>query len=76
MILLHKGRGEGLEIVLLSYDRNGGSYKTMNGAGKGKSCRDEGGLFLLLIFAEKTSEEHGYDLGRMWIRKPLRCGRT
>ena len=41
------------------HDRIGGSYKRMNGAGKGKSCRGEGSLLLLLLLAEKKSEGHG-----------------
>ena len=35
----------------------------MNGAGKGKSCRGEGDLRLLLLFAEYKSEGHGWQLG-------------
>ena len=37
-----KGK-EDWELVLFSHDRKGGSYKRLNGAEKGKSCRS---LFL------------------------------
>ena len=33
------------------HDRNGGSYKSMNEVGRGKSCRGEGYLLLLFLFA-------------------------
>ena len=48
----------GLGISPTSHDRNGGSYRRMNRVGK-RSCRDEEGLLLLLLFAEKQSERHG-----------------
>ena len=34
----------------------------MNGVGKVQSCRAEGGLLLSLLFVEKQSEGHGYEL--------------
>ena len=58
-ISFHKKGGGNWGLVLSSHDRIGGSYKRMNGAGKGKSSRDEGDLLLLLLFAEKKSEGHG-----------------
>ena len=37
-IPVHKNGKDHWRFVLSSYDRNGGSYKKMNGAGKGRSC--------------------------------------
>ena len=54
---------------LSSYDRNGWSFKRMNWAGKGRSCRGEGGSLLLLLFADKKYEGHGSELGKIWIGK-------
>ena len=67
--LLKKGRGH-WELVLSSHDRKGGTYKRMHGGGKGKSCRREGGLLLLLIFAEE-SDGRGLELESIWIEKSL-----
>ena len=61
-VMFPSTRGAELEVwglVLLSHDRIGGSYKKMRGAGKRKSCRDEGGLLLLLLYVEKKSTGHG-----------------
>ena len=52
--LLNKDRG-GRGLDLSSHERKGGSFKRINGTGKGKSYLGEGGLLLLLIFAEKRS---------------------
>ena len=46
------------------HDRNGGSYKSMNEVGRGKSCRGEGYLLLLFLFAQKQSKADGQELGR------------
>ena len=45
----------------------------MNGGGKGKPCRDDAdrGLLLLLLFAEKKSEGHGKEIGRICIGRPF-----
>jgi len=48
----------------------------MNGLGKGKSCKGEGGLLFLLPFSEKKSEGHGQELWKIWIGKLLRHGGT
>ena len=47
--VLKKDRWE-WDLVLSSHDRKGERCKRMNGTGKEKSCRGEGGLLLLLIF--------------------------
>ena len=51
--LFKKGRGD-WRLVISCHDRNGGSCIRINGAGAGKSCRGEGGILPLLIFAEKN----------------------
>ena len=51
------------------------SYKMVERDWKGKSCRGEGGSFLLLQFVEK-SKEHSYQLGRIRFRKQLCYART
>ena len=66
-------RGLGI-IPISSHDRNRGSYKGMNGSGKEKSCRGEGYLLLLLLFAENKSERDGYQLSGIWIGKLLCYG--
>ena len=55
---LHKNRQGELEINhISSHDKNGGSYKKLYGAGKGKSCRSEGGLLLPLLFARRSLKD-------------------
>ena len=41
----------------------------MNGAAREGSCRDEGGLLLLLLSTEKKSEGYGEGRGRIFIEK-------
>ena len=62
-VLLHEKGRRDKGLVLPSHDRNGGGFRRMNGAGRGKSCRSEGGLLLLLLTAEKKTEGHGLELG-------------
>ena len=38
---------------ITSHTRKGGSFRRMNRVGKGMSCRGEGDLLLLLLFAGK-----------------------
>ena len=57
VLFRRKDRGD-WGLVLSSHDRNRGSYNGMIGAGKGKSCRDGGGLIFPLLSAEKQSEGH------------------
>ena len=61
-VLLHRKDRGARGSVLSSDDKNGESCKRMNGIGKGKSCKGEGYLLLLLLFVEKQSEGHGYEL--------------
>lgn len=61
----------GVGLVVFSDDRNGGSYRRMNKEGKGKSCRDEGGLLLLPPFVEKKFEGKDLKLERIWITTML-----
>ena len=60
-----------LGLVRSSHDRKGGSYKMMNGAGEGKSCRRDGFLPLLFIFAENKSAGRGLELESKWNKKSL-----
>ena len=57
---LKLGRGD-CGLVLSSHGRKEGSCKSKNEAEKGKSCRTEGGLLLLLTSAEKN-EGRGLEL--------------
>ena len=64
-------RAEGTGVVISFHDMNGRSYKRINGAGKGKTCRGVGSMLFLLLFAEK-SEGHGYQFGCPRTGKPRR----
>ena len=50
-------------LVLSSHDKNGESCRRMDGAGKGKSCRGDGVLCLLLLLVEKKSEDGSRNTG-------------
>ena len=47
------------------------SYKSMDGAENGKSCRGEVGLLLLLMFVEKKCDGRSLELERIWNEKSL-----
>ena len=64
--LLKKSRGDS-GLVFSSHGRKRGSCKRIHGAGKGKPCREEGGLFL--IFAEKKFKGSGLELESKWFHK-------
>ena len=57
-------------LILSYHDRNGGSYRRISRVEKGLYSRAEGGL--LLLFAVKQSEGHGYELAEIWNRKQLK----
>ena len=62
----HEGqRRLDVRLVLSFFNRNGGSYRRMNGTGKGKSCRSDGCLLLLLLFVVRKSEGYGLDLEKI-----------
>ena len=61
-------KGLGISPILIP---KGGSCKGMNGAGEEKSCGGKGGLLLLLIFADKKSDERGLELLSISIEKSL-----
>ena len=56
-VLLHRKGRWGQELVLSSLDRNGESYKRMNGVGKGSSCKGGGGSLLPLLFSGSSLED-------------------